>query len=288
MDTIKNKKAIIVKIVIITLLIQGALIAFGWFAFSQNDQESQPGNQQQEEVAQTVAIENEEDTSQHMQSEEETLESVPQEAEPEPIVETPEPELPASNVTILNCGSDCTFAPVDKDHALPSSYNPGGLTADTQSAYSSLKSAAAADGILLQTISEFRSYNTQASTFEFWVQTEIGNGNSRTDAEQIANTYSARPGHSEHQLGTTIDIKCSGCSDWGADNQPAYDWIEANAHEYGFAISYPRDSEALTGYTYEPWHIRWIGIDLATELFETGYTSGNGNYLAQFLRDKGF
>ncbi len=227
--------------------------------------------------------------------------------EDKPVEETVEPTTqeptateqpaPASQITTLSC-TDCTNAAVDKQHSLPSTYLPsiqatslaggGFLTSSTVTGLSQLFSAASDQGISMEIISAYRSYATQGSTFESWVQSEIANGLNRAAAEAQANTYSARAGQSEHQLGTTADIKCVGCASFNAtQNQAVYDFIAANAHKYGFVVSYPIGQDALTGYTYEPWHIRWIGVNLATELLNTGYISGNGNYVAKFLRDKG-
>jgi len=199
-------------------------------------------------------------------------------------------ERPAviNTATLINC-TDCTFAPVDKVNQLPSTYNPGGILPQASSAFSSLVADAAANGQSIEVISAFRAYSTQESTFNYWVGVEQSKGLSYADAVNAANTYSAKPGHSEHQLGTTYDVKCVGCIAFDAtQNQDLYSYIELNAHKFGFVISYPKNSQNLTGYTYEPWHIRWIGTDLATELFNTGYTGGNGNYLTQFLRNKGY
>jgi D-alanyl-D-alanine carboxypeptidase len=201
-----------------------------------------------------------------------------------------------TQVTTINC-TDCTLAAVDKQHSLPSDYAPnvvstnlpggGQLTPQATSALQAFFDAAQQEaGLSMEIMSAYRSYQTQASTFESWVQSEIAQGYGRTEAEARANTYSARPGQSEHQLGTTVDLKCAGCASFdAAQNSAVYDYIAQNAHRFGYVISYPQGQDALTGYTYEPWHIRWIGIDIASQLFSTGYTSGNGNYLAQFLRD---
>jgi len=216
--------------------------------------------------------------------------------ETEELDPAPNPAPTTSN-NVLGC-TDCSLAPVDKQNALSSTYYPsvvatglnggGFLTASTQQNLSSMFSNASSLGLELNIISAYRSYDTQVSTFAYWVQQEIAKGTPRAQAEVDANVHSARPGHSEHQLGTTADISCLGCTAFDfSQNQAAYEYLEANAHTFGFAISYPRNTQSLTGYTYEPWHIRYIGVDLATELYNTGYISGNGNYLAQFLTNKG-
>ncbi len=194
-----------------------------------------------------------------------------------------------SSASVINCGNSCTYAPVDKNNQLPSSYNPGGVLASAQTDFNSFVGGARNAGINVEVISSFRSFATQSSTFEYWVGVEMQSGKSRAAAEAAANVYSAKPGHSEHQLGTTFDVKCAGCTSFDANqNAKLYKFIENNAHKYGFVVSYPKNSANLTGYTYEPWHIRWIGKTLASELYNTGYINGNGNYLTKFLRSKGY
>lgn len=200
-----------------------------------------------------------------------------------------------ASVTVLNC-TDCWLAPVDKIRRLTNTYVPatltklnlsggGSLTAPAAQAATTMFQEATAQGVAMRVVSSYRSYADQQATFSGWVQSEMSQGYSRTTAESRANVYSARPGHSEHQLGTVLDIACLSCTpfDNSVGNLGVYNFLATNAHKYGFVISYPQNTQHLTGYKYEPWHIRYIGKDLATELFNTGYTSGNGNYLAEFL-----
>ena len=196
------------------------------------------------------------------------------------VVSTPTPS--PSNIVTINC-SDCFLAPVDKYHSLPSSYTPsvtnvtlsggGQLTNDALSALKDLNSDASNNGISITVISSYRSYQTQVTTFNYWVGQQKKNGLSQSQAEIQANRISARAGQSEHQLGTTADLKCSSCGNFdnSAKNILLYQYLEKNAHKFGFVISYPKGKEALTGYSYEPWHIRYIGIDLATGFFNKNY-----------------
>ncbi len=206
-----------------------------------------------------------------------------------------------SNLCILNCVSDrgnldCIdyfYAPVDKHNSLPSTYAPnvvatglsggGSLVPEAVEAMKLMFNDAASQGIQISLISTYRSYATQQGTFNYWVNKEIAAGYSRVEAEIRANNYSAKPGHSEHQLGTAADLKCNGCAsfDNSQGNLAVYNYLEENAHKFGFVISYPENSEEVTGYVYEPWHIRYVGEKIATELFEDNYLS-SGEYL---LRD---
>lgn len=112
------------------------------------------------------------------------------------------------------------------------------------------------DGVLLTVTSAYRSYDTQVSTFNYWVA---------RDGEAKANTYSARAGQSEHQLGTTLDFNIDTTA--GAEQHA---WLAKNAHNYGFAMCYPEGAQEITGYKYEPWHYRYIGVEAAKEWKESG------------------
>ena len=149
---------------------------------------------------------------------------------------------------------------VNKTYGMDSSYNPGGLTSECASAFENLRRAAAEDGVTIYIESGFRSYEEQERLYEQYVN-ERG--------KEAADTFSARPGHSEHQTGLTID--CNNASD-SFDGTPEAEWLAEHAYEYGFIIRYPKGKESITGYKYEPWHIRYVGKSLAQELNESGQT----------------
>jgi D-alanyl-D-alanine carboxypeptidase len=125
----------------------------------------------------------------------------------------------------------------------------------------SMAYAARNAGARLAVQSAFRSYATQKATFDYWV---------RVHGYAVALKESARAGHSEHQLGTTIDFKSYGgkapwdYTDWGTS--AAGRWLKANAWKYGFVMSYPKDKTPVTCYTYEPWHYRYVGRAQAAAL----------------------
>ena len=114
--------------------------------------------------------------------------------------------------------------------------------------------AAEADGVILTVTSAYRSYATQKQLF---------NDYAASHGEAEADTFSARPGQSEHQLGTTLDFNSKGGTD-------GWDWLAENAHNYGFAMSYPEDAREITGFIYEPWHYRYIGVAAAGEWKKSG------------------
>ena len=125
--------------------------------------------------------------------------------------------------------------------------------------------AARAAGVPIQLASGYRGHAQQQATFEYWVS--VG------EYEQALRT-SARAGHSEHQLGTTVDVTSAGGSppweyaDWAST--PAGAWMAANAWRYGFVMSYPPGTFDLTCYDYEPWHFRYVGRQLAAAVHESG------------------
>ena len=185
---------------------------------------------------------------------------------PEPVTEAPEPQntvvgTSATGMTIENVGGVTYVGGIlvaNKTYSLPDTYYPGGLTAETASAFASLQSGAAADGLSIWCVSGFRSYWDQNYTYNYYVS---------FDGQANADTYSARPGHSEHQTGMALDVNSLYAS-FGDTAEGK--WLAAHAWEYGFIIRYPADKTAITGYTYEPWHIRYVGKWAAAKMHETG------------------
>ena len=148
----------------------------------------------------------------------------------------------------------------NKSYIVPRTYNPGGLTDECSAAFSAMRSAAAKDGINLFIASGFRSYSSQTSIYWNYVAKR---------GMETADTFSARPGHSEHQTGLAMDL--NSISDYFGETAEGM-WLAAHAHEYGFILRYPRGKSDITGYKYEPWHFRYIGVDMAKEVYESGLT----------------
>jgi D-alanyl-D-alanine carboxypeptidase len=139
----------------------------------------------------------------------------------------------------------------------------GFLIADLRAMARSARNA----GARLAVQSAYRSYSTQAATFSYWV---------RESGYAAAIKSSARAGHSEHQLGTTIDFRSYGGSapwyyaDWGKTR--AGTWLRTNAWRYGFVMSYPQAKTSVTCYAYEPWHFRYVGRKMAAAIHASGLT----------------
>jgi D-alanyl-D-alanine carboxypeptidase len=135
--------------------------------------------------------------------------------------------------------------------------------------------AASKDNVELAPISVYRAPDEQALAFDAAVwQAMARESLSREDAESKMARFVAPPSHSQHQLGTAVDL-----SSWEINYalQPTFAeteagrWLEQNAWQYGFVLSYTRNGEERSGYAYEPWHYRWIGRDLAAVLQKDAY-----------------
>ena len=147
----------------------------------------------------------------------------------------------------------------NKTYSLPSDYDPG-FRSETQSAFNEMAADAAKDGIYLFIVSGYRSYSTQYSTYNYFVYDR---------GKEQADRCSARPGHSEHQTGLACDINSTSSSFEGT---PEAEWIDANCWKYGFIVRYPKGKEEITGYKYEPWHVRYLGRELAKKVYDSGLT----------------
>lgn len=163
-----------------------------------------------------------------------------------------------------------------------------------QALYAMLAEMKAAGVSDVKVTSAYRSYEYQVSTYNSYVQKEMSYisedakrvfGQSyiqenylakkifkltREDAETVVQSYSALPGQSEHQTGLCVDFITS---DMGGqlteafENTAAFAWLSQNAYKFGFILRYPKGKEDVTGYTYEPWHYRFVGREAATDIF---------------------
>lgn len=121
-------------------------------------------------------------------------------------------------------------------------------------------------GFKLYAASGYRSYITQVNLFKSYAEKH---------GEAEANRFSAKPGHSEHQTGLTMDVTSENVDfdlveEFGETTEGK--WLGENSHRFGFIIRYPKGTEEITGYLYEPWHLRFLGIELATNVYESDLT----------------
>jgi D-alanyl-D-alanine carboxypeptidase len=145
---------------------------------------------------------------------------------------------------------------------LPHRYDPR-LRSNAAGAYAAMYAAAKADGVSFVILSAYRSYKTQVSVYNGWVE-RLGKAK--------ADLQSARPGFSEHQIGLSVDIaagngKCTIAACFGTT--PEGRWLTEHAWEYGWVLRYPKGKTHITGYKYEPWHWRYVGRGLAAEIHKT-------------------
>ena len=171
------------------------------------------------------------------------------------------PDVSASVAVTVVAGPQLTYIDgiliANKTYALPSDYAPG-VDPEAESAFYEMQADAAELGLNLYISSGYRSYDYQAGLYQRYVD---------RSGKAEADRYSARPGHSEHQTGLAFDLNT--ISDEFKDTDEGK-WVAANCHLYGFIVRYPEDKESVTGYMYEPWHIRYLGVDTATAVYESG------------------
>lgn len=187
---------------------------------------------------------------------------------------TPGPQLCLVTPTV---GLPPTYVPPDLV-TLPSEWVAGQavqLRREAAEALLKLLAAAREEGYQLVAVSGYRSYESQVQV----LQQEI-----RQYGEAQARRQVAEPGHSEHQLGVAVDLATARrpydlSEDFGTT--PEGRWVQQNAARFGFVISYPAGKEAVTGYIYEPWHIRYVGPEIARRVVESGQT------LTEFLSANG-
>jgi D-alanyl-D-alanine carboxypeptidase len=135
--------------------------------------------------------------------------------------------------------------------------------------------ASAKEGVTLELSSAYRSYARQAALLEENLKTK--------SAEEVARTL-APPGHSQHQLGTAIDF---GSIETSFASTPAGRWLDAQAWRYGFSLSYPDGEEQATGYSWEPWHFRYVGKDAAA-LIHDYFADSQQRFLAWYALEKSY
>lgn len=147
----------------------------------------------------------------------------------------------------------------NKTYPVPKDYHPG-LLSEVYDAFLELKLAALNDGVEINFMSGFRSYEEQTEIYANW---------NKVYSDGQADRVSARPGHSEHQLGLAIDVNSI---EFTFADTPEGLWLAENCWKYGFIIRYKEGTEEITGYMYEPWHIRYLGKELAQDVHFSGLT----------------
>lgn len=133
-------------------------------------------------------------------------------------------------------------------------------------------SDAQAEGISLVLVDAYRSYDRQNALYQKKVDSFLAKGYNREEAEKEAATITARPNTSEHQTGLALDIVTSSykARDKGFAKTKAYQWLDANAHRYGFTLRYQENKQSITKVIFEPWHWRFVGVEAAAAMKDSG------------------
>lgn len=158
---------------------------------------------------------------------------------------------------------------------LNAKYNSGAnskMRKEAAEHFMEMSDAALLDNISIKNASGYRSYTYQVGLYNRYVQ---------RDGKEAADTYSARPGYSEHQTGLVSDINIV---DDSFEKTPAFRWLQENAYKYGFILRFPKDKEYITGYKYESWHYRYVGVEVAKQMHEEDLTLEE--YYAYYVRNK--
>ena len=164
---------------------------------------------------------------------------------------------------------------VNKYNALPASFQPELVAMDSRYAnysaylhptayqwFTKMVDDAREEGHWLYCVSAYRSYDYQQSLYQRYAS---------RDGQRLADTYSARPGFSEHQTGLAVDINTASSSAH-FEYTAQYRWLRENSWKYGFILRYPQGKEHITGFRFEPWHYRYVGPELAQAVYESGLT----------------
>jgi D-alanyl-D-alanine carboxypeptidase len=201
------------------------------------------------------------------------------------------PEQPDEPQPCANIRSYWAYILINEQNPLPYDYEPelGVIDfTDTREFYLDARAAPAAvamlsaaedDNITLRVVSAYRSRQRQLENFNNYVARLIReHGMSEEEAMLLTSTQIAQPGASEHNAGLAVDILSA---DWFMrhddvteefENTPEFRWLEENAWRFGFILRYPRGKEEITGFIYEPWHFRYVGVDIAEQLINSGLT----------------
>lgn len=183
-----------------------------------------------------------------------------------------------------------TLMLINKFHRLEESYSPDDLVdvlnwyaygnnpklkEEAYESFISMFNAAKDDKMNIYMNSPYRTFGQQEklyNDYKLWY------------GQASADTYSARPGFSEHQTGLAIDIGTYGATMETFDTFAESAWLQENAHKFGFILRYPKEKEFITGYIYEPWHYRYVGIEVATYIYQNKITFDE--YYAFYIEGK--
>ncbi len=257
--------------------------------------ENKPEPEEDEKEEKPVKHEPEKDEKEEKPAEDEKDEEPEQE---EPEQEEPEKEEPAVNNTattldyttkagieaILN---DPYMIFVNRDNRVSKDFVPSDMVAydggyklnrTCSEALKKLTNAGRKAGYNYILYSGYRSYSSQYNKYYNKIAYWEDQGYSNEKAIELTNQYYAPPGASEHHTGLAADVCIPSivnkyaCLHENYDQTAEFKWFAAHAHEYGFILRYPKGGESITGYNYEPWHFRYVGVEIATDIYNRGIT----------------
>ncbi|WP_431800294.1 M15 family metallopeptidase [Halobacillus andaensis] len=254
---------------------------------NQSEEESPSQEPSEEEQKENDSGTNEEDDEENedneKDSEEQTGEEQHEDADPHAYADELDEEVDEDGLTIIE-EPEIKEVVVNKSRKLPEGYEPEELVkpdvrfpfeedlpkkymqTEAAEALENLFSAAEEDGLKLYATSGYRSYDTQKQIYE---------NNVAERGQEEADKFSARPGTSEHQTGLAMDVTTAEMEfklEQSFIDTEAGKWLADHAHEHGFVIRYLEGTTDITGYEYEPWHLRYVGEELSTDIHETGGT----------------
>lgn len=265
--TLTHKRRLIAVIACGFLILLAGVGANVWYWVSKNDEINAQNQATQKSIEEADA------KIQQIKEEKIAKEKQRQQAAQELAARAAQGDASAEGIDSAICNASKTHnnpahidVVVNKKHCLhPIGYEPNDLvtahgatlSAKAMEAYIALYDAATAAGQPFYVTSSYRSYATQVSTYSYWVS---------TSGQAGADTYSARPGYSEHQTGLAFDVAANGCvlDCFGSTSQ--YTWLQQHAAEYGFIQRYYSGYESITGYKAEEWHYRYVGVEIAKDM----------------------
>lgn len=254
----KNLKVIIGSLVILVVL----MIAVIGFMFTREEEVSEEPIQNEQLDVETEV--QEEELEEQVDESTEVEEGQKDEEEQEDV------ELDNGYIVGQTLPTEPTFIDgviiANKKYPLPKDFAPG-ENVEARAAFEMMAQDAKKQGFELVAFSTYRSYEYQQTLYDRYVE---------RDGKDEADKSSARPGYSEHQTGLAFDIGEKGKENlWLTEEfgeTEAGKWLAENAHNYGFILRYPKGKEHITGYIYESWHFRYLGVELATRVKESGLT----------------
>ena len=242
-------KGLIIGFIVVALCVTGVLIYIG---ITGKDKNKGQGNRNEQ-----TAAENKEPTKESKEpvTEDDTVENKPDTSKIPGFVGFSEKGYVIRQENGVTYVNDILIA--NKTYGLPQTYVRDGIDKEVQAAFDKMQADASKLGLNIWIASGYRSYELQKKIYNSYVA---------QDGQEKADTYSARPGKSEHQTGLCFDL--NSITDEFAYTEEGK-WVAEHAHEYGFIIRYPKGKQDITGYKYEPWHLRYLGNDLAQDVYKS-------------------